>query len=67
MSKIDKYYAKSCGICFIEISNASEVEAKILRGILSNEANKINPDIKIEFHDARFLYNEPKEVYQEVS
>lgn len=67
MSKSAIDYAKSCGICFIEISNASEVEAKILRGILSNEANKINPDIKIEFHDARFLYNEPKEVYQEIA
>ncbi|WP_207098491.1 hypothetical protein [Allomuricauda sp. CAU 1633] len=66
MSRNDKFYRKSCGICFIEISNANEVEAKLLRGILDNEAKKINPDIEINFHDARFLYNEPKKLHQEI-
>lgn len=66
MSKNAIDYGKSHGICFIEINKASDTEAKILRGILRNEAKKLNPEIEIEFHDARLYYNEPKKLHQEI-
>lgn len=66
MSKNAIDYGKSFGICFIEIKNANNTEAKILRGILKNEAQKINPQIEIDFQDSRLYYNEPKYPYQEI-
>ena len=66
MSKNATDYGKSHGICFIEINNATDIEAKILRGIIKNEAAKLNPKIQIEVHDSRLYYNEPKKLYQEI-
>lgn len=66
MSKNATDYGKSHGICFIEINNANDIEAKILRGILKNEAQKLNPKIQIEFHDSRLYYNEPKKLHETV-
>lgn len=66
MSKNATDYGKSFGICFIEIHNATDTEAKILRGILKNEASKLNPKIKIDADDSRLYYNEPKRLYQEI-
>ncbi len=66
MSKDRTIYQRCYGSCFINITNASETEAKILRSIIQNEAGKINPDIQVDLHDARVYYNEPKNIHETV-
>lgn len=66
MSKDRTIYQHCYGSCFITITNASDTEAKILRSIIQNEAGKLNHKIKVELHDARMYYNEPKKLLQEI-
>lgn len=60
------FFEKSFGVCYIEVKNANNMEARHIAEAMTKTAKHLNPNIQIEFHDSRLYYNEPKKIYQEI-